>query len=389
MKILVGLFVFNVVIVWAIPQIPHIDFNYRNKQFSGHIYREVAKDNFGNFAICPISLELILSLLYVGARGQTAAEIAHTVYLPRNKSYLNPLIKPVLHELNNQPDVVTVNVADKVYVTNDVKLSQDFKNTALDVYNSDIENIDFRTPDVTVRKVNKWVSDQTNNYIRDLLVPSDVDSTTKAILVNTLFFKANWVKKFDKYKIRTHDFYVNERETVPVDMLDTVEDIKYHEDDDLRAKFIELPYDGHSLSMVIVLPERKYGLSHLEDNIHKVVHTHLSNMHSVLVKIPKFKIESTIKFIPILETLGITNLFTPNADLSGIAGENSKLYINNVIQKNIIEVNENGTVAASASATSMVGDSLPEREFIANHPFIYYIKSAVGILFIGRYAGHE
>ncbi|KAK4878223.1 hypothetical protein RN001_010729 [Aquatica leii] len=392
MKILAVLFVLNVAIVWSFD--PHIiirpiDDYSKNIEFSGNIYKEIAKDNYGNFVVCPISLELILSLLYDGARGLTADEISYSVHLPYGRRFVNPLIESVLSELNNQPDVVTVNVANKVYVTNDIKLSKDFKNMALDVFKSDIENIDFRTPDVTIHKINKWVSDQTHNYIKDLLTESDVDSDTKSILVNTLFFKATWVKRFAKGDIKKSNFYINERETVPVDMLDTIEDIKYHENDYLRAKFIELPYNGHSLSMVIVLPESKYGLSHLEDNIHQVVDTQLSDMHSVHVNIPKFKIESTIRLIPILETLGITKLFTPNADLSGIAGKNSGLYVDNVIQKSIIGLNENGTLAASSTAAINEGKSLPEREFIANHPFIYYIKSTVGVLFIGRYAGHE
>ncbi|KAK4878221.1 hypothetical protein RN001_010727 [Aquatica leii] len=389
MRILVGLFVFNFVVVWSFDYT--IWYNYRNREFSGDIYKQIAKDRFGNFVVCPISLELILTLLYDGARGQTAAELDRTVYLPHYRSSVNPLIQTVLNDLNDQPEDVSLNVANKIYVTEDLKLSDDFANTAVNVFKSDIENIDFRTPEVTIHKVNKWVSDQTHNYIRDLLAAGDVDSTTKSILVNTLFFKAKWLKHFSERSWKS-DFYINERQTVPVDMLDTTEDIMYHEDDELRAKFIELPYNGDDLSMVIVLPERKYGLSHLEDNIRKVLHTELHNTYSVRVTIPKFKIESTIKFVPILENLGITTLFTPSANLDGIAGKNSGLYVNNVIQKSFIEVNENGTLAASASATNIVylpHVPYPEREFIANHPFIYYIKSAVGILFIGRFAGHE
>ncbi|KAK4878225.1 hypothetical protein RN001_010731 [Aquatica leii] len=381
---------FNVALVWANDDVE--TFLNSNREFSANVYKELAKDNYGNFVACPISLDIILSLLYVGARGQTAKQLASTVILPRSNSLTKALIRIVLRTLKDQPDPVTLKIANKIYVADELQLSNRFTNTALNVFKTNVENIDFRAPEGAVHKVNNWVSDQTDNYIKDLISESDVTSYTRAILVNALYFKATWISPFSRHRTRKARFYVNERRSVLVDMMQTTGGLAYYEDDNLRAKFLEIPYTGQSLSMVVVLPEKNYGLSHLEENISKVLNTKMDEFKSVYVKIPKFKIESAIDFVPILEKLGTTDLFTKLANLDGIAGKDSKLYVDKVIQKSCIEVAENGTVAASATAAMVpffTSGSYSDVEFIADHPFIYYIKSAVGILFIGRYAGHE
>ncbi|KAK4878224.1 hypothetical protein RN001_010730 [Aquatica leii] len=393
MKIFIGFIVFNIAIVWSFAHVDHIIYNnYRNREFSGKIYKELAKDHLGNFVGSPMSLELILCLLFDGARSHTADQIAHALVLHHNRTSIDALIEPVIKELQNQPDVVTLDLVNKIYVTNDLRLANDFTNTALNVFHTDVATIDFRKPDHTMHVVNKWISEETDHHITDVLSESDVNSNTKAVLVNALNFKATWLKRFSKHHTKKANFFIDERHIVPVDMLETTENLMYYEDFNLRAKFLEIPYHGHSLSMVVVLPERKYGLPHLEKHINEVLHTELYSLNNVHVKIPKFKTESVIDYVPVLEELGVADLFTPSANLDGIAGVGSGLHVNKIIQKNSIGVHENGTVSDSAAVSdlaSSTGSSYPQVEFVADHPFIYYVKSAVGVLFVGRYAGHE
>jgi len=171
-------------------------------------------------------------------------------------------------------------------------------------------------------------------------------------------------------------------------MMKIVETFNYYRSDELKAKFLELPYEGNDITMTIVLPDANRGLSALEAHIHQVLVAPKYSPEELQVVIPKFKIDTTTDLIPILQALGITDAFTDAADFSGIGENHEHLSISAAIQKGFIEVDEKGTTAAAATVvtTSRSGRE-DEPSFIADHPFLFYLKHRVyGVFFVGRYS---
>ncbi|KAJ8939781.1 hypothetical protein NQ314_010985 [Rhamnusium bicolor] len=146
------------------------------------------------------------------------------------------------------------------------------------------------------------------------------------------------------------NFFKTKDDVVEVDTMHQVEYLNYYENPTLNAKFLELPYKGGDISMVIVLPNETEGLSRLEQNIEQLLQPQPFTKERVDVDLPKFTIETEIKFIPILENLGIRKVFNTGADLSGLSSTDKNLYVSDVIQKAFINVTETGTEAAAATA---------------------------------------
>ncbi|KAF5306577.1 hypothetical protein FQR65_LT07304 [Abscondita terminalis] len=390
MKVLIAIVIFNAALALASNL---KDFAKSNKEFTANIYKELAQKNSGNFLGSPISAEIVLSMVHAGAKKQTAEQLAKGLSFPDDVSKIKLMMKAITTELKSEPDVNVLRTVNKMYVSDNLKISQDYKTTVADVFKSAVESVDFTKTDETVAKVNEWVSKNTENHIKELLAKGDVDQNTKAILLNAIYFRASWSKKFYDLNTKKSKFYTNKIGEIDVDMMETTNTYDFHKCGYFKAKFLKMPYLGKDLSMVVILPDEKDGLAHIEANIYEALDNQKYDWKKVHVKFPKFKMDATISFIPILEKLGIIDLFQENADLSGITSDGTPLHVSNVIQKSYIEVNENGTVATSATAalvalTSSYNPELPV-EFTADHPFIYYIESPAGILFVGRYSGHQ
>ncbi|KAF5306576.1 hypothetical protein FQR65_LT07303 [Abscondita terminalis] len=368
------------------------EFVKSNNEFSANVYKELAKENDGNFVVCPMSTEIALSMVHAGAKKQTAEQLAHGMSLPNSVSKVKSMMEVLIPELKSDPNVYTLKTLNKLYVSDDLKISSDYKTTVTDVFKSEVENVDFKKGSEAVDKINGWVSKSSDNHIKELIQNSDIDDNTKAVLLNSIYFQATWAKQFNDKETKKTKFYASKVGDVEVDMMDTTGNFEHRRCGYFNAQFLKMPYIGKDLTMVVILPNEKDGLAHIEANIQDIFGAQKFSNKKVHVNFPKFKMDATIRFIPILRKLGIVDLFVPGADLSGITSNSLPLYITNVIQKNYVEVNEKGTIAASATAAIVgLGSSFnpePPVEFIADHPFIYYIESPAGILFIGRYSGH-
>ncbi|KAK4878220.1 hypothetical protein RN001_010726 [Aquatica leii] len=379
MKIIVALLVFEIVFVLGDNNLDQ--FSESNREFSANIYKELAEENSGNFVGCPMSTEIVLSMVHAGAREKTASQLAHGLSLPNSNTKINSMMKAILPKLESKPQYFTLKSVNKMYVGKDLNILPSFKSTVVDVFKAAVENINFKAKDNAAHEINKWVEEQTENHIKDLISVQDITDETKAVLLNAMYFQATWAKRFYEGSTKKTDFHTGKIGKVLVDMMDKTDSFGYHECSDLKSKYLKMDYLGSDLSMVVVLPDEKDGLPLVESKIHEVLKNQKYDYKKVHVNFPKFKMDATIKFIPILEKLGVIDLFKPHANLHGISSD-SQLYITNVIQKNYIEVNEKGTMAASATAAiAGVGASFdpePPKEFIADHPFLYYINSPAG-----------
>jgi serpin B len=357
-----------------------------SREFTGAIYNQLLVDNKENIVVSPFSAETVLALTQSGAKGDTGAEIRTGLHLPDTEEDTEVAIKSVLPTI--QSEYCSLVTANKIYVEKEYAIKEDFKRVATDVYQAQFENIEFAKSVDAASEINKWVEEQTNDKIHELVNADDLDADTKIVLVNALYFQGNWSVPFDPILTKQVKFYTSTEASVDAPtMYKESEQFNYYESEELDAQVLEIPFMGEEATMTFVLPNKKEGIAILEKQIDKVLETPKYTKEWVQVLLPKFKVESTIDFKPLLEKLGVEKAFDLlEADFSGIAGEKGELAIASVSQKTYIDVNEIGVEAAAA--TEIGGfDSLPPaatKVFVADHPFVFYIKIHDVILFEGR-----
>lgn len=240
-------------------------------------------------------------MAYAGAEGSTAEAFKTTLGLSDPESTANEYhallqnVKGIEH--------VTLNLANKIFIKNGFKLKEPFINTMVKKYESATEELDFADNIRSAKVINTWVEDKTNNKIKDLISPDSLDALTRLVLVNAVYFKGNWAKKFNKEATREEPFYLADGTETKCQMMHINGKYKYMEDDTLKAKVLEMPYEGDQMSMLVFLPNERDGIKHLEQNIGKFDFANYDrnmNKWEVDLSLPRFKIESTI---PLTEDL--------------------------------------------------------------------------------------
>ncbi|XP_077303033.1 alaserpin-like [Arctopsyche grandis] len=360
-----------------------------SSQFFDKFYKEtVALAPGASSIMSPISAEIALALLSLGAGGATQKELYSALNLP-DSNYTTNEFKPFISSLNSIQGV-TLNIANNIFIMNGLSLLPTFKNLAVDVFYSDVQNVDFANSGQAAGIINTWVEQKTNSKIKELIKSSSLSGSTSLVLVNAIYFKGNWENRFNVLKTKQEDFYISSNKTVKVDMMEQINTFPHAYIPEWNAEALEMFYSGKQMSMVIILPTEVDGLSGLEEKLKSgdlsLVFDKLVSK-KISVSIPKFKIETEIDLNKVLPKVGVNLIFDPSkADLSGLIKNSKQLYVSEAIQKAFVEVNEEGTEAAAATAIIMTR-SLPQ-EFRADHPFFFVIKSARGdIIFMGKKQG--
>jgi serpin B len=270
--------------------------------------------------------------------------------------------------------------------------------------------VDFKAaPDAVRLTINKWVETQTDDKIKDLLPPRSVNSATKLVLTNAIYFKGEWQTKFDKASTKDEDFHLSMTDTgatqtgsAHIAAAQTVKAPLMHIEDKFgyfnggTFQALDIPYKSGELSMIVLLPNDAAGLAALEQSMTAAnVQQWLNQLRpgqKVILTLPKFKMTRQFELAGTLEALGMTRAFQPGkADFSGMTA-NRDLFISAAIHKAFIDVNEEGTEAAAATALviesmAMARPAVPI-VFRADHPFVFLIRDNLSgsILFMGRVA---
>ncbi|NWX12623.1 OVALX protein, partial [Aegotheles bennettii] len=228
--------------------------------------------------------------------------------------------------------------------------------------------------------------------IQDILAPGAVNPDTVLVLVNAIYFKGIWKKAFKEEHTREMPFNVTEQESRPVQMMCQNSTFNMASVPSEGMKILELPYASRELSMLVILPDDISGLEQLEnkisfENLMKWTSPNVMEKKRVKVYLPRMRIEEKYNLTSVLVALGMTDLFSPSADLAGISSAKN-MRMSEVVHKTYIEVNEEGTEAAGS--TGVIGEtkySSEFEEFRANRPFLFLIKHnpTNSILFFGRY----
>ncbi|XP_063238878.1 leukocyte elastase inhibitor-like [Bacillus rossius redtenbacheri] len=357
-----------------------------NSKFSFDLLKAIGGDQKDNLVASPLSLHAALGFLSQGSKGSTKQQILKAAYLPGDDEVTRAGFRTLLTPMRSNANY-TLNLGDAAFVEKTFSLEKSFQEVARSSFRADTESLDFAS-DTTgaIAAINQWVEENTAGKIRNLVSSSDVSSGTKVVLANTLYFKGTWEKGFNSSLTKKQAFRVDSETSVQTDMMTTTDGFSFAVNKDLGAKVLALDYKGKEARMLIVLPNKVDGLAELESSISSLDKIKAGLFpESVEVTLPKFNIEQELNYNSVLQELGITTLFTSEADLTGIS-ETGELSVSEVKQKASIEVSEDGTVAAAATEVDMPGAVLTH-EFKADHGFLYVLEHvpSSSVLMYGRY----
>jgi serpin B len=357
--------------------------------FSFNLYNQINTGDYENIFFSPYSIFVALAMTYEGARELTAEQMCEVLGIPQNNETILNEMKE-LYNLYNQNNEFSLSTANAIWVMQDYELLDDFVALIEDYYRGTSTEVDFSDNEEAAEIINTWVEEETNEKITDLVTPDDLRDAW-LVLTNAIYFKGDWEIQFDPEDTQESDFVLQSGETIQVPMMSLVgtsDMFNYAETEDLQI--LELPYSGGELTMVIYLPKDN-DIDSVEQllNSENLLRWRESMVEtSVDIYLPKFKLETEYKLKDPLIEMGMENPFSPIADFSGIDGMKG-LFIDKVLHKAFIEVNEEGTEAAAATAVIMTKcqSIQPSRiVFNADHPFMFTIQHTEtgNILFMGR-----
>ena len=326
-------------------------------------------------------------MVYAGAENKTSDEMQHSLGFSKN-----------IHEnLGSLSQKITGEIlfsANRIWLENDVKLLNNYKNLLRKYYSSDAALVDFsKKPSDSRKIINDWVSKNTNNKIKNLI--RKIEPNTRMILTNAVYFNAKWLSKFNKANTKKRPFKVpGSSENIEVDMMSKLEDLNYAEVD--GTKIVKLPYESknNNFAMLAVLPPLNSNEQDFLKNINQDLFSQwLKSLRNYKVDLwlPKFKTEKRYELKEIFKKLGVKIAFSNSADFSGMT-KNESLKIDSVIHQSFIEIDEEKTEAAAATAVNMLrATAMPRRkpvikEFHADRPFLYFIIDCDSetIIFMGK-----
>lgn len=364
-----------------------------NNRFALDLYRELAGEG-DNVFFSPWSLSSALAMTYEGARGNTSDEMRSVLYFSENDSLRRESFSALDRKINANDSGYTLSTANALWVDGSFSLLDEYETLVHDTYQARANNLDFRAvPEVARQTINHWVEQKTAGKIVDLIPAGHVDSLTRLVLTNAIYFNGTWMKTFDPSQTRDEDFFTEDGRAVKVPMMRQDDEgawFYYLETGGLQV--LQMPYAGGRLSMMILLPHDQ-DIASLERTLSS---EDLNQWRDSLeerrvdVYLPRFKLKANYFLPEILADLGMPTAFSEMADFTGISPDRP-LFISQVIHQAYVDVNEQGTEAAAATAViteaSASGAEEPEIPvFRADHPFLILIADdETGcILFLGR-----
>ena len=371
-----------------------------NNQFALDLYKNLAGDQANsreNLFFSPFSISSAMAIACEGARGDTAREIREVFFFPENTAVMRGGYEELISGINSGSSAYSLNAANALFAEQTYPFRPDYIAVASQSYGAKATNLDFiNNPDNSRLTINRWIEEQTNDKIKDLIPPGSITPLTRLVITNAVYFKGNWQKQFDENETTMEDFQNGDGTAIRVPIMqrtDKSATYGYTETADLQV--LRMPYEsdtGKSLTMLVLLP-RDDALSTIEQSLTIDTLTGLQQNLTekrVMVYFPRFTME-TKYFLPrTLSAMGMPTAFTTNADFSGMDGTRD-LLVTDVIHQAFIDVNEEGTEAAAATAVIIGGRGYtpveePVPVFRADHPFIFFIQDdETGlILFMGR-----
>lgn len=356
--------------------------------FGTDLYLKLAAS--GNVVFSPASIAAALQMALAGARGDTATELAAALHVPGPEAVQEGLaqlagIRTGGDLIFRAPNVMWVESAASVRHEYLSRLSQAVT----------VRRCDFRqAPGAARETINATVAEQTDGKITGLIPPGMIDQLTRLVLTNAVYLKAIWTEQFPAKDTAKKPFHPERTGVALVDMMHLATRLAYHRGDGYQAAL--LPYRGGSLAMAVVLPDG--SLSELTGHLagHDGIAGLLGGLLSadgvqVDLSMPRFRVDAAFMLKDTMQALGVRTAFTDAADFTGIT-EDEPLQIKDVVHKAYVDVGEEGTEAAAATAVTMrtlalVRKPRPDVTLVFDRPFLFMIVDvATGMpLFLGQF----
>lgn len=268
----------------------------------------MAEVSEGNIIVSPYSIASAAALLSQGAGGSSFEEIVSALHLPNNKSAVANLFHELSNNFEKSEETIQLKIANRIYVQHGSKISSAFNEVAESKFHAGAEAVDFGNGVESATKINRWVEENTNDKIKDLVKSDSLNSDTRLVLVNAIYFKAFWDTEFYKENTAPGKFYLNDKDTVDVQYMHIKDGFGYAALPDLDAVAVRFPYHHTDVSFIVILPNQRNGLSELERKIKDCDVSRIIEQFQeveVDVTLPKFKFEFEISLNDVLKKVGI------------------------------------------------------------------------------------
>jgi serpin B len=311
-------------------------------------------------------------------------------FLPDQEEF-HPAFAELTRRLNGYglPQEHQLRVANALWAQQGESLLDSFVTLTRQHYGAGLRRVDFAASPTRAREtINRWVAQQTQDKIKDLLKPDHIDRGTALVLTNAIYFQAAWLKPFSASTTTAGDFHIAPERTVAVPLMSQTGEFRYLDGGSFEA--LEMPYEGEGMALLVLLPRSADGLAKMEESLTPDgLASWLPRMKSELVAVtlPKFRVTAEFELKKSLAALGLERPFGPAADFSGMTGRKG-LFLSAVVHKAYVDINEEGTEAAAATAVVMMKSGPPKAlvSFRADRPFVFLVRDLPTgtILFLGR-----
>ncbi len=363
-----------------------------NNLFAFDLYKQLESEK-GNLFFSPLSIYVALNLTLPGANGETAREIESALHMKHSGPESFSALKASLSDLQTRSRAagVRLEIANSIWVEKSYALLEPYLEQVKEYFEAGIRQVDFKHATESSRiEINRWVEEKTEDKIRDLLPEHSLTADSRVVLVNAIYFLGDWQFPFKRPSTKEGDFFP-EPSSAPlrIPFMRNKADYHYAESDSLEV--VELPYKDSSFVLDIILPKKGHDLKSSTGDSAELLHL-LSSLTAteIVLELPKFKLEYQFSAVEKLKQLGIKSAFVyGQADFSGMSGDR-ELCFSDVIHKAFVDINEEGTEAAAATAIIMrVGSAMPTKQpktIRVDRPFITLVRDTETktILFFGR-----
>uniref|UniRef100_A0A8V0YAS0 Ovalbumin-related protein X (SERPINB14C) n=1 Tax=Gallus gallus TaxID=9031 RepID=A0A8V0YAS0_CHICK len=383
-----------------------------NAEFCFDVFNELKVQHTNeNILYSPLSIIVALAMVYMGARGNTEYQMEKALHFdsiaglggstqtkvqkPKCGKSVNIhlLFKELLSDITASKANYSLRIANRLYAEKSRPILPIYLKCVKKLYRAGLETVNFKTASDQARQlINSWVEKQTEGQIKDLLVSSSTDLDTTLVLVNAIYFKGMWKTAFNAEDTREMPFHVTKQESKPVQMMCMNNSFNVATLPAEKMKILELPFASGDLSMLVLLPDEVSDLERIEKTINFEKLTEWTNPNTmekrrVKVYLPQMKIEEKYNLTSVLMALGMTDLFIPSANLTGISSAES-LKISQAVHGAFMELSEDGIeMAGSTGVIEDIKHSPESEQFRADHPFLFLIKHnpTNTIVYFGRY----
>ncbi|XP_063146347.1 alpha-1-antitrypsin-like [Candoia aspera] len=355
-------------------------------QFATELYKILSQRSDGkNIIYSPCSISILLSVLLLGSKSKTHTEILEGLSFNLTQireEEIHQGFHELLHMLTHSDHEFTLDIGQGLFLRDDIQPLQTFLEKIKEFYEAEIQATKFQEPKEAEKQINDYIEKKTHGKIVQLV--KDLDIETRLVLTTYSYFKGNWKTPFDPQLTNEEDFFVDQNTTVKVQMMHREGWFNYYIDEKLSCTVVGMDYNG-TATAIFVLPDPGKEKELEEGLSGDILHEWGKNLqrHTARVSIPKLNLSATYSLKDPLGQLGITELFTDHADLSGITEQPLKL--SKVTHKVVLTVDEGGTEAAAATAGEAVPMSLPPK-IVFNHPFLMFLieKSVTTIITMAK-----